>query len=120
MTGMGSNSIYMLMDLPIAGCGVYVVYNYIAMYVSKSIKSSVLFPKDLNISKCKDVQGFIKYIGISQVAFGLAAILSGGLGLYQDYTGTASAGAYLLTVAIFLIFAAWYSIAMKKALKIYW
>ena len=117
---MGSSSVYILMDLLIAGCGVYVIYNYIAMYVSKSIKPSVLFPKDLNVSKCRDVQGFIQYIGIKQVAFGLASLVSGGLGLYQDYTGTASASAYLITVAVFFVFAAWYSVAMKKAVKLNW
>ena len=117
---MVSNSIYMLMDLLIAGCGVYVICNYLSMYRSKSVKSSVLFPKGFQADQCKDVSGFLKYIGIRQIAFGLASLASGSFSLYQDYTGTASVGAYLITLAVFLIFAAWYSIAMKKAMQRFW
>ena len=114
------NSFYILMDMIIIAFGAYVIYQYAVMVKTGKIQQNMLLPKDINVKKCKDPQGFIKYMGMKQLLFGLATLLCGGIGLVQDYTGTANQAAYLLTIGVFVAFTVWYVVAMKKAIKQFW
>ena len=73
---MGSNSLFVIVDGMVMLCGIYVVYLYIVMVTTGKLTQNVLMPKDINIKKCKDVRGFIKYMGWKQLLFGVIAFFA--------------------------------------------
>lgn len=78
---MGTNSIFSLMDVLVAACGIYVIYLYVEMIRTGKIRESMLLPKGLNVRKCKNPSEFIRYVGIKQLIFGISALLCGVVGL---------------------------------------
>lgn len=117
---MDTNSMFGFMDLIIVGGGLYVIYQYIKMIHSRKLETSALLPKEIDPKKCKDVEGYIQYIGPKMLTFGIVATLCGLLGLIQDYTQKIGYPVYLAGMAVFVAAAVWYSIAIKKALKEFW
>ena len=117
---MNTGSLYALIDAMIAGCGVYVIYLYITMVKTGVIKESMLMPKNLDGKKCKDKEGFIRFIGVKQLIFGIIAIISGIIGLIQDFTGSVGIPVYMTMVVVFLAYIIWYCVQIKKAEKMFW
>lgn len=109
-----------LLDLMVAGAGAYVVYQYIDMVRTRKLKPNMLLPKDLNLKKCSDVEGYIKFIGMKQLVFGLVAFLCGVIGLIEDYTHKLGIVPYMAAIVVFLASVVWYTVNMKKALKMFW
>ena len=117
---MNTTSMFGIMDLIVIGGGIYVLYQYVIMVTSRHLKPNVLFPKELNLKKCKDVEGFIHYVGLKQLIFGIVALVCGIIGLIQDYTQSFGAAWYMGAIVVFLVVAVWYSMAIKTAIKLYW
>lgn len=117
---METTSMFGLMDIIILGGGIYVIYQYILMVTSRKLQNGLLLPKEIDPKKCKDVEGYINYIGIKQLAFGIAACICGALGLLQNYTDKIGASAYFTGMILFVAVAVWYSVAIKKAMKAFW
>lgn len=117
---MDTTSMFGIMDLIVVGGGIYVLYQYVIMVTSRQLKSSLLLPKDLNIKKCRDVEGYINYVGLKQLIFGIVALVCGIIGLIQDYTQTFGTIWYMGAIVVFLVVAIWYSMAIKTAIKLYW
>lgn len=117
---MDSNSMYGLLDAIIAAGGVYVIYHYILMKSSGALRQNLLLPKDLDVKKCRDVAGYIQYTGTKQLIFGIIALAGGAVGLIQDFTGIIGAVPYLIFVVVFFVFAIWYGMSVKKAVKMFW
>ena len=116
MTG----SFYSLIDLMITIAGAYVVVQYIIVVKTRKLIPSMLLPKEIDVNKCNDTEGYIKFIGLRQLLFGLSAFGCGVLGLIQDYTGKISGIASMVGTVIFLIFTVWYAYGMKKAMAQFW
>ena len=117
---MSPSSIMGLMDGMIVLCGVYVLYLSIAMIRSGQIRENALIPKDLNVKKCRDTAGFIKYMQGKQLLLGACAVISGAIGLAQDYGKMHSPALYLGSIVIFIVCVVWYCVAIKKAVKRFW
>lgn len=111
---------YVLMDIIIIIFGGYIIYQYVLMKKDGTIKASMLLPKDLNVKRCKDVQGYIQFIGPKQLAFGVTALICGVIGLVQDMTGWNSMIVYIPSIVICLACVVWYTRSMKKAIKEFW
>lgn len=117
---MDTNSLYALMDAAIVGSGVYVIYLYITMVKSGTIKSTVLLPQNLQPKKCKDVAGYIAFIGRKQLGFGIVAIACGLIGLLQDFTQKIGMIPYMTAITVFFIYAIWFGMQVKKSGKLFW
>ncbi|MDO4321628.1 MAG: hypothetical protein Q4C61_03795 [Lachnospiraceae bacterium] len=117
---MNTDSIYALMDAVIVGSGVYILYLYAVMVKTGKLKSSMLIPQNIDIKKCKDVAGYIKYTGTKQLIFGIVAILCGGIGLIQDFTQTIGVIPYMIAIGIFFVYALWFGLQVKKAAEMFW
>lgn len=117
---MSSNSLFVIVDGMVMLCGIYVVYLYIVMVTTGKLSQNVLMPKEVNIKKCKDVPGFIRYIGWKQLLFGVIAILCGTLGIVQDYMNAVHPVLYLGSIVVFVGYAVWYSVNIKKAMNLFW
>lgn len=117
---MDTNSMFGIMDLIIAGGGIYVIYQYIVMVTTRKLQTNMLLPKEIDPKKCRDTEGYINYIGMKQLAFGIVGTICGAIGLIQDYTQKIGAGVYFAGMLVFVIVAVWYSVALKKGIKEFW
>ena len=117
---MDTNSMFALMDLIVLGCGVYILYAYYLLVVKNEIKQGVLVPQKTDTKKCKDFEGYKKFMAPKVLIFGISACASGGLGLFQDYVAPVNA---YLDFGLFVVFFAvmvWFLMSTKKAEKLFW
>lgn len=114
------NSVFGIMDLLVAACGGYVIYQYIMMITTKTLRQNMLVSKDINIKKCKDVQGYIKDVSLPQIVFGLVSFGCGAIGLVQDFVTPVPTALYLGAMGVFILAAIWYCAVLRKAQKRYW
>lgn len=117
---MDTTSVNGMIDLIIAACGIYVLYSCSVMKSTGKIQGGMLMPKNIDLNKCKDPEGYIREIMPRLLALGIMAFLCGGVGLIMDYTGTIPGAVYLVLMAVFLATLIWYSVTSKKIMKKYW
>lgn len=117
---MDTNSMFAFMDLLFLLCGLYILYAYYLLAAKNEIKEGVLIPKDLAPKKCKDFEGYKKYIGPKVLIFGIYATAMGGIGLYQDYVKPLPSMIYIPIYVLFFVVMILYLVATKKAEKMFW
>ncbi|MEE0418919.1 MAG: hypothetical protein UDG86_02605 [Lachnospiraceae bacterium] len=113
------DNMFILMDMLVVGCGVYVLYAFYLMKAKGEVKESLLLSNGAKMAKCKDKNAYMAYISPRLLIFGLATIICGGLGVWNDYTNVFGLG-YLVVMVIFLAMVVWFAMAIKKSLKMYW
>ena len=99
------NSIWSVLDIIFVGAGIYVLYAWVMMKTKGEIITSILMSKDVELRKCKDLEGYKAYIAPRMLVFGIAAILYGAAGL---------------VMALFLAVLIWYAIATRKGVQKFW
>lgn len=117
---MDTNTFYGLMDIIILGCGLYILYAYYLLMAKNEIKAGVLISQKVDPKKCRDFEAYRRYISPRVLALGITAVISGGVGLYQDYVAPVS---FYLYVGLFVLFFAvmiWFVISIRKAEKLFW
>ena len=82
------------------GCGIYCLYGYFMMKTKKEVNRTILLPKDVNIKKCKDLDGYCKETSLPLLLLGVVTTLYGVSDLYNTYVG----GADKLFIAMLVIF----------------
>lgn len=117
---MDTNSMFALMDLIVLGCGVYILYAYYLLVVKNEIKQGVLVPQKTDTKKCKDFEGYKKFMAPKVLIFGISACASGGLGLFQDYVAPVNAYLYFGLFVVFFAVMVWFLMSTKKAEKLFW
>ena len=117
---MDTNSMFALMDLIVLGCGVYILYAYYLLVVKNEIKQGVLVPQKTDTKKCKDFEGYKKFMAPKVLIFGISACASGGLGLFQDYVAPVNAYLYVGLFVVFFAVMVWFLMSTKKAEKLFW
>lgn len=113
------DSMFSLMDILIAGCGVYVLYVYVQLKYKGEINTTLLLPKDLNVKKCKDKAAYIAEIAPKVLIYGIIVLASGLMGVAEDvyrFMGNY----YLLILAVFAAATIWFAKCEKDAIKKYW
>lgn len=86
-----------------AGCGIYCLYGYYMVRVKKEITKTILLPKDVDASKCRDIEGYCKEAQLPLLILGIVTTLYGIVDLYNAYAGGADK---LFVVMLVLLFAA--------------
>ena len=117
---MDTNSMFSLMDIIVVACGIYIFYAYYLLMVKKEIKQGILISQKTDPKKCRDFENYKQYMSIRLLALGIMAIVSGGLGLYQDYVGKVDGVVYLIVYILFFGSLIWYVASVRKAEKLYW
>lgn len=117
---MDTNSMFAFMDLIFVACGAYILYAYYLLMAKNEVKEGVLVPKGVTIKKCKDFEGYKKYMGPRVLIFGIYACVMGGIGLYQDYVTPIPTYIYLPLYVLFFVVMILYLVATKKAEKLFW
>lgn len=114
------NSIWSILDIIFIGAGFYVLYAMFVMNKTGEIKTSVLLSKDTDIRKCKDIEGYKKYVSPKMIAFGIGSILYGAAGLVNTYVYTLPTLIYMAVMIVFFAVLIWYALATRKAAQIFW
>ena len=113
------DNMFILMDVLVIGCGVYVLYAFYLMKAKGEVKESLLLSNGAKMTKCKDKDAYMGYISPRLLIFGIATVICGALGVWNDYTSIFGMG-YLVVMVIFLAMVVWFAVVIKKSLKMYW
>ena len=109
-----------IIDAIAVGAGVYVFYAWFVMKTSGEIKKAVLMRDDINLKKCKDLEGYKNYVAPKMLVMAIACVLYGGAGLVNTYVMALPTAVYLGVMAVFFVVLVWYAMQTKKALEIFW
>ena len=108
-----------LLDIIVLGAGLYMLYGYYLLVAKNEIKEGLLLPKGMDAKKCKDLEGYKKYMGIRILILGIMAVCSGGLGLYQSYVSRVPAVLFWTFYFLFIAVMVWFVVGSKKAEKMF-
>ncbi|MCD7716582.1 MAG: hypothetical protein LUI39_09045 [Lachnospiraceae bacterium] len=117
---MGGDSFYIMIDLFVTACGIYIIAQYLFMVRTKELRQNMLIPKETRVEHCKDVQGYIQTMATKQLVFGIATTVCGAITLVQDLMGDYNLYVSMAAMVIFLVLCIWYGRASKKAIEKFW
>lgn len=100
------------------GCGIYCLYGYYMLRFKGEIVQSLFLPKDANVKKCKDLNGYRSEAQAPALVLGIIVLLYGALDLYNTYV---QAVGWMLAVMIVLVIASvcFFAIRIKNLNKKY-
>ena len=106
------------MDILIVGSGIYLLYCWYLLVFRDTVNEGILIPPN-SMKKCRDMEGYKKFMGIRLMIFALSAVLSGAVGLYSDYVRPLSSMQYLLVTGIFFAVLIWFTTQIKRGEREY-
>ena len=115
--GLNSDSALSFMDIIIIGCGLYLLYGYYLLMAKNEIKTGLILSKGADPSKCKDLEGYKKYIGPKLLLFAIGAIVCGSIGPIQTYVFPIPMPVYWIVYVLFLGVLIWFAKAAKEGEK---
>lgn len=83
------------------------LYAWFLMKKKGEIKQEVLMSKDIELKKCKDLEGYKAYIAPKMVVFGVSAVIYGGMGLVNSYVTPLPSMLYNVMMFVFLLVLIW-------------
>jgi hypothetical protein len=114
------NNVFSIMDLIFAGAGIYALYAYVQLKTKNEFTTSLLMSKDVEIRKCKDIEGYKAFILPKILIFGIAALLYGGVGLINTYVLPLPGMVYTAAMILFFAVLIWYAYQTKKGVQMFW
>ena len=115
---MDTNQMFGIMDFIMVGAGGYLLYAWYLLKFKNQIKEGVLIQSG-SAKRCKDIEGYKKYIAPKLLLFALCALGSGALGLYSDYVKPVNNYLYLGLTAIFFVVLILFVRYIKKAQEMF-
>jgi hypothetical protein len=110
---MDTGQIFSLVDILIVGSGIYLLYCWYLLVFENTVREGILIPSN-TMKKCRDLDGYKRFMGIRLLIFAISAVLSGGLGLYSDYVKPMTSRQYLITTGIFFVILIWFAAQIKR------
>ena len=95
------------------GLGLYCLYGCYMLRFKHEINRTILLPKNVNIKKCKDLDGYCKEALPPRLILGIAATLYGASDLYNTYIGEAKTVFYVF-MTITIVALVIYAVMIKK------
>lgn len=83
------------------GCGIYCLYGYYMLKFKKEINKSILLPKDVDVKKCKDLEGYCREAQYPILILGVVTVLYGASDIYNGYVGGADTFFFVMLVLLF-------------------
>ena len=115
---MGTGQVFSLVDILIVGSGIYLLYCWYLLVFRDTVKEGILIPPN-SMKKCRDMEGYKKFMGIRLMIFALSAVLSGAVGLYSDYVKPMHSMQYLMITGIFFMILIWFTTQIKRGEREY-
>ena len=116
---MDNTSIMSFLDIIVVLAGAYVLFSWYLLVTKKEIRQGVMIPKDVDPKKCKNIDGFVRYMSPRTLVLGIMACISGGIGIYQDTVRLLNPIIYWTFFASFLAVLIWFGYGSKKALNLF-
>jgi hypothetical protein len=110
-----------LIDGLVLACGFYMLYSAYLMKTKGELKVGWLVSKNINLSRSKDVPGYINYMYPRILIFSVCTIIYGMIGVYSSYykpLGIIQTVALVIFFIIVVVFAVISTKASKKYLSI--
>ena len=114
------DNVWSIMDLLFAGAGLYALYAYYLLKTKGEITTSILMSKDVDIRKCKDIEGYKVFVAPKILIFGAAALLYGILGLVNSYVSPVPGVLYTAAMVLFFVMLIWLAFQTKKGVQMFW
>lgn len=114
------DNIWSMMDIIFAGAGAYILYAWILMKKTGEIKTSLLLSKEVDIRKCKDLEGYKNFMAPKMLVFGITALVYGGYGLVNSYVFSMPMPVYWAVMAGFFAVLVWFSVQSRKSVELFW
>ncbi len=114
------DNIWSFLDIIFVGAGFYMLYSWILLKKKGEIKQEVLMSKDVDLKKCKDLEGYKAYIAPKMLIFSVTAILYGGSGLVNSYVTTLPGILYSVLMIAFMVILVWFAVVTRKATEKFW
>lgn len=114
------DNIWSLMDAIFVGAGLYMFYTLYLMKKTGEIKTSMLLSKEVDVRKCKDLEGYKKFMEPKMIIFGAACLVYGAFGLTNSYVMPVPQIAYWIVMAAFLIILVWFALQSRKSVELFW
>ena len=114
------DNIWSMMDIIFAGAGAYMLYAWILMKKTGEIKTSLLLSKEVDIRKCKDLEGYKNFMAPKMLVFGITALVYGGYGLVNSYVFSMPMPVYWAVMAGFFAVLVWFSVQSRKSVGMFW
>lgn len=105
-------------DLIVAIVGVYGFYSWYMLVKKHEIKKTLLIGGDTNPAKCKDIEGFAKFMGSKLLILSSAMVIFGGVSSYSSYVQSIG-NIIWVGLVIFLAVVIWYCVQLRKASDLY-
>lgn len=86
-------------------CGAYCLYGYYMIRVKKEITKSILLPKDVNVNKCKDLEGYCRETRTPLLILGIVVMLYGAVDIYNTTKGGADLLFFIMMGVLFVTLA---------------
>ena len=115
---MNTNSMFAIMDFVMVGAGLYLLYAWFLLQFKNEIREGVLVQAG-NAKRCKDIEGYRKYVAPKLLLFALCALASGGIGLYSDFVRPINSYVYLGFTALFFVVLVIFVRYIKKAQEMF-
>ena len=96
------------------------LYAWFLMKKKGEIKQEVLMSKDIELKKCKDLEGYKAYIAPKMLVFGVGAVAYGGMGLVNSYVTPLPSMLYNVMMFVFLLVPIWFALMARKGTEKFW
>ena len=114
------DNVWSIMELLFAGAGLYAIYAYYLLKTKGEITTSILMSKDVDIRKCKDIEGYKAFVAPKILIFGIAALLYGILGLVNSYVSPIPGALYASAMVLFFAVLVWFAFQTRKGVQMFW
>lgn len=114
------DNIWSFLDVIFVGAGAYMLYAWFLLTQKGEIKQEVLMSKDVDLKKCKDLEGYKAYIAPKMIVFGVCAVLYGGMGMVNTYVTPLPGMVYNVVMFLFLLVLIWFALMARKGTEKFW
>lgn len=108
----------LMLDGIIAFFGLYLIYCAVNMKKTGELAKGIMVKKDADLSKAKDIQGYIEYMYVRTIVMGICTCICGLIGIYNDTHGGLGK-VYFGVVIVFFVAIVIFGCVTAKAQKKY-
>ncbi len=102
----------------IAACGVYCLYGFYLVKIKRELPKGILLPKDMDVKKCRDLEGYCREVQTPLLILGIVAVAQGIADIYNTSVGGIDS-VYFALFIIFVIILPWFAVRVRKMNKKY-
>ena len=114
------DSIWSFLHLIFLAAGVYTLYAYILIKTKGEVKTQFLLGKDIELRKCKDLEGYKNFIAPRMLAFAVGCIVYGAIGMINSFVMEIPNIFYWIIMTVFFVLIIWFAVQTKKSVEKFW